>query len=592
MQFDMDKVPSSVPYKLLVGLVAPRPIALITNSDLLNLPISYPAAALTSGFEAGPGETPGAWNHNSERHDWRSREFAQDFWKIKPNLTINYGIAYSYESGLWPSDMPIPGIMGPLFGGAPGVQLPPTPNRKLNFSPDFGFTYSPGAAGKWVIRGGFGVYWDTGNMVQKLHTVSNIGPIGNGPVTIPSTLFTIPTAAQDPNPAFDHLVVQTGSGFTPLARGSQIPTSTFTNITLGEFLEIYNLEYPTVDSVASPATPLTSGSYQYSNVDLIKSCSVCTNIQNPMPRSYQTTIGVQRDLGHGIVVTADWARRQVQHNSLGQLDLNHSNNYVNYVKTPVIPACTNAQLFVPSAQCSTGSFSTYVNEGVALYNGLLVRLVKNMSHHYSIIGSYAFQNLNSQSVIDFHNWKSGYGPTLAHNNLNVAAIGELPWGFQLSLNSSFISTTPIEITVPYDLTGTGATTASPLPGLPYRGLPSQAAITSAVTAFNSQYIGTKAPNGATITSPGLVLPTGPWRIGKPTTNQDFRLTKVFAYHDRYKLSLYGEVFNAFNVGNLTGYGTALSQNSGTTFGTFTGRAGQVFNSSGPRAEQVGARISF
>jgi hypothetical protein len=113
-----------------------------------------------------------------------------------------------------------------------------------------------------------------------------------------------------------------------------------------------------------------------------------------------------------------------------------------------------------------------------------------------------------------------------------------------------------------------------------------------VTAFNSTYVGTKAPNGSTITSPGLALPTGPWRIGKPTTNQDFRLTKVFTVRERYKLSLYGEVFNALNIGNLTGYGTALSQNSATTFGIPTGRAGQVFNSSGPRAEQVGARIAF
>ena len=33
MQFDLDKIPGSETYKLLVGLVAPRPIALITSMD-------------------------------------------------------------------------------------------------------------------------------------------------------------------------------------------------------------------------------------------------------------------------------------------------------------------------------------------------------------------------------------------------------------------------------------------------------------------------------------------------------------------------------------------------------------------------------
>ncbi|HEY4381592.1 MAG TPA: carboxypeptidase-like regulatory domain-containing protein [Acidobacteriaceae bacterium] len=567
------------------------PSTITSTNDLLNLPISYPAAALTTGFEAGPGLTPGAWNFNSERRDYRPRFFAQDFWKLKPNLTINYGLAYAYESGLWPSDMPIPGLMGPLFGGAPGVQLPPTPNNKTNFSPAFGFSYSPGKSGKWVVRGGAGLYWDTGNYVQKLHTISNIGPIGNGPVTVPSTVFTIPTAAQDPNPSFDHLVIQSAGKFVPLPRGSQIPTTTFTNLTLGQFMEIYNLEYPQVNGVVTPATLQKSGPYQYSNVDVIKSCSVCTSTHNPMPRSYQTSIGVQRDLGHGFVVSADWVRRQVQHNSLGQLDLNHSNTYVNFVKTPVIKACTNAQLFVPSAQCSTGSFSTYVNEGVAMYNGLLVRGVKSMSHHYSLIVSYAFQNLNSQSVIDFNNYKAGYGPTLAHNNLNAAGIVELPVGFQLSVNSSFITRTPVLISAGYDLTGTGATTASPLPGLAYRGLPSHSEIAGAVTAFNAKYAGTKAPNGATIAA--LALPTGNYDLGRPTISQDMRLTKNFKLvKEGLGLSLYGEVFNVFNIANKTGYSTALSGSSAATFGQPTARAGQVFNSSGPRAEQVGARITF
>ena len=42
-----------------------------------------------------------------------------------------------------------------------------------------------------------------------------------------------------------------------------------------------------------------------------------------------------------------------------------------------------------------------------------------------------------------------------------------------------------------------------------------------------------------------------------TISQDFRLTKVFAFKERYRFSIFGEVFNAFNIANLTGYSSTL-----------------------------------
>jgi hypothetical protein len=74
------------------------------------------------------------------------------------------------------------------------------------------------------------------------------------------------------------------------------------------------------------------------------------------------------------------------------------------------------------------------------------------------------------------------------------------------------------------------------------------------------------------------------------------LTKAFTY-ERYKLSFYGEVFNAFNIANLTGYSANLdkqvtSGTQGFAFGQPTQRAAQTFLSSGPRAEQVGVRFNF
>ncbi len=57
-----------------------------------------------------------------------------------------------------------------------------------------------------------------------------------------------------------------------------------------------------------------------------------------------------------------------------------------------------------------------------------------------------------------------------------------------------------------------------------------------------------------------------------------------------RLMLFGEVFNLFNTANLVNYGGNLLEPS--TFGQPAGRFSQVFGSGGPRAFQVGTRLSF
>jgi hypothetical protein len=56
-----------------------------------------------------------------------------------------------------------------------------------------------------------------------------------------------------------------------------------------------------------------------------------------------------------------------------------------------------------------------------------------------------------------------------------------------------------------------------------------------------------------------------------------------------QLNLIGEVFNIFNVANLTGYGDVLNQ---PNYGQPSSRVGQVFGTGGPRAFQFGARLLF
>jgi len=97
--------------------------------------------------------------------------------------------------------------------------------------------------------------------------------------------------------------------------------------------------------------------------------------------------------------------------------------------------------------------------------------------------------------------------------------------------------------------------------------------------------------------PQLVLPPN-YSLGHSFNSQDIRLTKNFTFRERYKVSVFGEMFNVFNIANLGGYSGTIDTVAPTgtpqtfAFGQPTNRAGQVFGSGGPRAVQIGARFSF
>ena len=119
-------------------------------------------------------------------------------------------------------------------------------------------------------------------------------------------------------------------------------------------------------------------------MDLVKAGTEFFQPGSPLSRSYQTSVGVQRDLGHNMVLTADWARRQVVNANLNEVDLNHYNEFINGVQSPVVPKCAASQFFVLGTQCSSGAFSTYMFQGRSIYEGLLVRAIATVFQGRSI----------------------------------------------------------------------------------------------------------------------------------------------------------------------------------------------------------------
>jgi len=83
--------------------------------------------------------------------------YANDNWKIKPNLTLNVGVRYEYLT------IPLSENTQNLNASAsvPGLIAFNSPTaQKKNFMPRVGIAYSPGISGKTSIRAGFGITYD------------------------------------------------------------------------------------------------------------------------------------------------------------------------------------------------------------------------------------------------------------------------------------------------------------------------------------------------------------------------------------------------------------------------------------------------
>ena len=144
--------------------------------------------------------------------------FAQDSWKIRPNLTLNYGLRWElntpladklqhvetfrpgqlstvYPCGGPNTDCTSQDAVGLVVPGDPGVPAGMTTTYYKAFAPRIGIAWSPGSSGKTSIRAGWGLFY---NPIEQL-VLAQFGaePPFGGSTSVSETQFNLPFLGQD-----------------------------------------------------------------------------------------------------------------------------------------------------------------------------------------------------------------------------------------------------------------------------------------------------------------------------------------------------------------------------------------------------------
>ena len=519
------------------------PSSFNTVEDLLQLPVKSFTVGIGNPVpvqrDFGPARTNSSW-----------RLYWQDSWRLRPRLTVVYGLGWFYDPH--PNrDLSKPAYLEPILGEK---GLRPVRVDRNNFSPSLGFAWAATRDGRTVIRGGGGIYYDTLSISSFAEERASLGPRGTGRTSFLKN--------------FNNPTLLTGAQVMAMLPQLQADLSRKRGDPNNRDFSVRNIEADKLGSLSAPdlATPYAT----------------------------HLSLGMQREIARDLVVSADFVYRLFIHNPV-LADYNHFFS----ARGPVIPRCVDAQSDDPKELCSSGSINVLTSIGRARYKGLLVRAEKRFSRHTQFLASYAYSsNVGYNggtlgfSVFNNDDWFESYGPIERdlHHILNFSGVIELPWRLQLSFNSSYYSKLPFTASVGnMDFNGDG-TNGDVLPGTNVnrfnRGL-GKGDLRRLVEQFNQTRAGTSTPLNQPIRE--ITLPAA-YEFGDTYVTQDVRVSRSFIFHDRYKLTLIGELFNIFNIANLSGYAGNLT--NAETFGKPTRRFDQVFGSGGPRAFQLAARVSF
>lgn len=210
--------------------------------------------------------------------------YAQDSFKIKPNLTLNYGLRYEVSEPWYDARDQIQAFVptlqsvkfpnaprGWVFPGDPGIPSTLSPTRWHNFAPRLGIAYSPGFSdgplrkifggpGKTSVRAAYGIFYTS---VEEQPLFYELGDVPFGLFySSPSLVyldqpFKARTSSNNPGQRFPFVPLPASGSDASFAPYLPISGSTTTKIdNVLPYAEEYNF---TLQRQIKPSTVLTVG---------------------------------------------------------------------------------------------------------------------------------------------------------------------------------------------------------------------------------------------------------------------------------------------------------------------------------------------
>jgi hypothetical protein len=392
-------------------------------------------------------------NGETNRH-FRSRSaglFAQDSFKVQPNLTLNYGLRWDWDGPLYEKDGLLTNFypsdynynlatdsFGTLANGEPAIGLVVAGNNKAfgfknvsnstltgrqwMFAPRVGFAWSPSRFKNVVVRGGFGIFADRGEYFSELSASAGLGISGPFSVTTQEP-FTVPVNASCNTASGTGCLAAAPFGTKPLPP----PPSNLTGVAG----LVYNQSQ--LSGCTEPVTPTCAPSGT-PNFDFLFGGY---DPANKLPYSENWSLDLQWQPKNDVVLTVAYIGNHGVHQPI-PIPFNQPG-----VATPTNPI--NGQIYSYGFQAQDPKFNTLLTEqvqttigafsgsdgntalrtpyigfnpnadfwraeGVSNYNSLQVQATKRMSHGLMVNASYTF----SRSIDE----GSGLGAGLFYNGNN------------------------------------------------------------------------------------------------------------------------------------------------------------------------------
>lgn len=477
--------------------------------------------------------------------------FAQDTYKLRPNLTLSLGLRYDYNNVLSDSQNRfvefVPSSVSLIQVGTNGLSQPYSADSKL-FQPRVGFAWDPWGDGKTSVRAGYAILADQ-------------------PVT-------------------------------------GIVTGMTTNPPFGDPLRVNNAQQPTLSLLNAATVAGPSG---------LAPTTIFNGFRDPYVQSYNLTL--QRQVTSTMGLQVGYIGSKGTHlrlaRNLNQPFIGQPVGGTDPAPTVPFPALSATSPINPNS--TLGNITEIDSSGNSNYNALWVSADKHFASGLQFNASYTYSksldynSLSSQGVVleDSTNPRLNYGPSDfdARNRFVISAVYDLPFkgnrlvsGWEVSGISQAQSGNPLTVVM---------NTAGPTGNFTLRPdvtAPVQVGYAAATSTYGIQWIENSAvfasPAGAKDANGGFTYHFGNLGrnsiIGPSFVNTDFSLIKHTKITERINTEFRAEFFDIFNHPNFGDPNLRLplpGQSLGT-FGVITSTRFSTGDFGSARQIQLALKLEF